>query len=262
MKVGILCQEEPVFLGPFLRDVMRQRPGSVVGVIIAGRRSAGERQRTIAERLESLRIFRLMFEPADFLRSLALRARFRVLGRRDPRSVEGLARRLDIPVRSLPEPDAEAVAAAVAGLGADVVLNQSEILLDTRILSIPRHGFLNRHATLLPAHRGRLGSFRAHADDAPRYGVTIHLVDEGIDTGGIVEQWEASDVDPEWPFPRVLRHLNDRAPTLFWNAVDRLARGEPPRPNPPDGQGAHRFPTLDEARAYRETLARRRAGRT
>jgi methionyl-tRNA formyltransferase len=262
MKIGILCQEEPVFLNPFLQDVIRQRPGSVVGVIIAGTRSAGEQRRTLAERLESLRIFWLIFEPADFLRSVVLRARFRVLGRRDPRSVEGLARKLEIPVSSLPQSEREAVATAVARLDADLILNQSEILLDPRILSIPRRGFLNRHATLLPAHRGRLGSFRAHADATPRYGVTIHLVDEGVDTGPIVEQWEASDVDPEWPFPRVLRHLNGRAPALFWSAVDRLARGEPPRSNLLDDRRSHRFPTLDEARAYRATLARRRAGRT
>lgn len=262
MRVGILCQEEPVFLGPFLRGVIRERPDSVAGVIVAGRRSAGERRSTLRQRLESLLIFWLIFEPVDFLRSLGLRARHSLLGRRDPRSVEGLARRLGIPVRRLPAPDRAAVSAAVAGLEADLVLNQSEILLDGDVLSLPPHGFLNRHATLLPAHRGRLGSFRAHAEPSPRYGLTIHLVDEGIDTGDIVEQWEAADVDPTWPFPRVLRHLNDRAPALFWSAVDRLERGEPTRPQPAGGEPPHRFPTLTEAKHYRAALARRRTDRT
>lgn len=261
MRVAVLCQEEPVFLGPFLREVLRRRPEEVVCVIIAGRRSAGERRRSLRERLESLLVFWLILEPGGFFRSLGVRVRARVLGPRDPRSVEGCARALGITVRHLPAANAAAAAAALADLDADIVLNQSEILLDAKVLSLARRCFLNRHASLLPAHRGRLGSFWAHEDLEPRYGVTIHIVDEGIDTGEVVEQWEACDVDSRWPFPRVLRHLNERGPDLFWSAVDRLRRGERPHTQPPADGPARRFPTLPEARAYRSRLAERRARR-
>jgi hypothetical protein len=258
VRVVILCQEEPVFLGPFLREVIRARPGAVAAVVVAGRRSAGERGRTLRERVEALRTFWLILEPLGFLAALALRLRARLLGARDPVSVEGVARRLGVPVHRLASTGSEALVSTLAELRPDVVLNQSEILLGPDVLAIPRLGFLNRHASLLPAHRGRLGSFWAHAAEPPSYGVTIHRVDEGIDTGNVLERWEALDVDPAWPFPTVLRHLNARAPALFWSAFDRLERGEGGRAQPPGGEPPRRFPTLEEARLYRTRLSLRR----
>jgi len=260
MKIAILCQEEPVFLAPFLQGVIRHRPGGVAAVIVAGKRSAGERSGSLAERLHSLRIFWLLFEPRGFLDAVWRRARARVLGLRGPDSIEGFARAHGIPVRRVQARGGSEVKAALEILDVDVVLNQSEILLGADLLGIPRIGFVNRHGSLLPAHRGRLASFRAHAADPPSYGVTIHMVDEGIDTGNVLVRWEAANVDPCWPFPRVLRHLNARAPALFWSAMDGLARGD--RPAPQLGAGTstpRRFPTLEEVQAYRTLLAARRA---
>jgi folate-dependent phosphoribosylglycinamide formyltransferase PurN len=262
VRIVILCQEEPVFLGPFLREVIRRAPHRIQSVVIAGRRSAGERRGTLAETLRSLCVFWLVLEPAGFLDALWRRARSSLLGSWDPGSVEGLARALAIPVLHLASNRAAEVLPIIRELAPDVVLNQSEILLDAEILSVPRRGFLNRHASLLPAHRGRLGSFWAHADERPLHGVTIHLVDEGIDTGEILVQWEAPSVDPRWPFPKVLRYLNEQAPALFWEAIDRLERGEAPvRQRPGGGRPPARFPTLEEARRYRAVLEGRRAER-
>lgn len=260
MKIVILCQEEPVFLSPFLCEVIRDSPSRISDVIIAGSRSAGERRGSFRERIQALRTFWLVFEPVHFVGALVRRCRFAILGWRDPRSVERTARAHGLAVHHITRPRPDDVAALLRSLEPDLVLNQSEILLDEEVLSIPAVGIVNRHATLLPEHRGRLGSFWAHAEDDPRYGVTIHMVDAGIDTGDLLVQWEAPDVDPRWPFPRVLRHLNRRAPDLFWEAVARLERGAAPTPQPPgDGRPPRRFPTLEEARQYRRTLRRRRA---
>jgi hypothetical protein len=262
MRIAILCQEEPVFLGPFLGDVMRQRPDGIAAVLVAGRRSAGEKGGSLGARLEALRIFWLMLEPRGFVDALWRRARFALLGSRDRNSVANVARDLGIPVRHVPGRRAADALPFVREIRADVVLNQSEILLDAEILGVPRIGFVNRHASLLPAHRGRLGSFWAHAEERPRHGVTIHMVDEGIDTGAVLVQWEALDVDARWPFPRVLRYLNRRAPALFWEAMDRLARGDVPAPErPASGEPPRRFPTLAEARRYRAVLRARRSCR-
>lgn len=260
MRIVVICQEEPIFLGPFVAEVIRHSPDRITHVIIAGPRSAGERGGSFRERMEALRTFWLLFEPVHFLGALARRCRSAVLGGRDPRSVERMARIHGIPVHHLARPVAADLAPVLRSLEPDLVLNQSEILLGEDILSIPSIGVVNRHATLLPRHRGRLGSFWAHAEDDPRYGVTIHMVDAGIDTGEVLVQWEATDVDPGWPFPRILWHLNRRAPDLFWEGVARLERGEGPTPQPPGGdRPPRRFPTLEEARRYRHTLRRRRA---
>jgi len=260
MRLAILCQEEPVFLGPFLRSVISLYPGRVVAVFIAGRRSAGESAGTVGERCRSLRILWNIMEPSGFFSALALRFRARLLGRRDPLSVEGLARRLGIPVHRVADPNSPSFHQLLRQLAPDAVLNQSERLLKREVLSIPRIGFINRHASLLPEFRGRMACFRSHAAESPRYGVTIHIVDEGVDTGPILLQREFADVDPRWPYPRVMRQLCKAAPELLWDSVALLEREDfSPRTQPTEGRN-YAFPTLEEALQYRAQLAVRRRG--
>src|SRR6266536_191528 len=56
------------------------------------------------------------------------------------------------------------------------------------ILDIPRLGCLNVHPSLLPANRGPEPLFWTFREGNQRTGVTIHLMDEGMDTGPIVAQ--------------------------------------------------------------------------
>ncbi len=259
MRLAILCQEEPVFLGPFLRRVMAMHPERIAAVFLAGRRSAGERVATAAERRRSLRILWGIMEPAGFVSALALRLRARLLGSRDPRSVEGMARRLDVPVHRIADPNSEEFHHLLRELAPDAVLNQSERLLKHEVLSIPRLGFVNRHASLLPGFRGRMACWRSHAAEPPRYGLTIHVVDEGVDTGPIILRQEFGDVDPRWSYARVMRRVCAAAPEIFWRAMEMLEReGFTPEEQPRDGE-AFAFPTLEEVREYRRRLKARRA---
>lgn len=57
------------------------------------------------------------------------------------------------------------------------------------LLSIPKLGFINTHPSYLPYNRGKNYNFWALKDSTP-FGVTLHLVDDGIDTGAIVAQKE------------------------------------------------------------------------
>lgn len=56
------------------------------------------------------------------------------------------------------------------------------------ILDIPRLGCLNVHPSLLPANRGPDPLFWTFHQGSSETGVTIHLMDEGLDTGPIVAQ--------------------------------------------------------------------------
>lgn len=56
------------------------------------------------------------------------------------------------------------------------------------ILSIPRFGCLNVHPSLLPANRGPAPLFWTLREGDLQTGVTIHMMDEGLDTGDIVAQ--------------------------------------------------------------------------
>ncbi len=56
------------------------------------------------------------------------------------------------------------------------------------ILKIPRFGCLNVHPSLLPANRGPEPLFWTFREGLQQTGVTIHMMDEGMDTGDIVAQ--------------------------------------------------------------------------
>ena len=56
------------------------------------------------------------------------------------------------------------------------------------ILSIPRFGCLNVHPSLLPANRGPEPLFWTFREGDQQTGVTIHMMDEGMDTGDVVAQ--------------------------------------------------------------------------
>ncbi len=56
------------------------------------------------------------------------------------------------------------------------------------MLSIPKIGVLNRHNALLPRNRGRLTPFWVIYNSEKETGVTIHFVEEGIDSGEILIQ--------------------------------------------------------------------------
>jgi methionyl-tRNA formyltransferase len=65
-----------------------------------------------------------------------------------------------------------------------IVLGEAKIVNEC-VIRIPRIGILNAHPGLLPKHRG-VDATEWAILTGDRIGVTVHFVDEGIDTGPIV----------------------------------------------------------------------------
>ncbi|GMQ84852.1 MAG: hypothetical protein BMS9Abin07_0417 [Acidimicrobiia bacterium] len=74
-------------------------------------------------------------------------------------------------------------------LGVDMLISlfYGEIL-DPETFSAPRLGTINVHPSLLPALAGKNPVFWAMAEGLQSTGITIHEIDEGIDTGSILDQ--------------------------------------------------------------------------
>lgn len=72
-------------------------------------------------------------------------------------------------------------------------------ILKNEILSIPKHGAINLHASLLPRLRGSCPIETAILNDERKTGVSIILMDALMDHGPVIAQKE---VEPEkWPLP-------------------------------------------------------------
>lgn len=110
-------------------------------------------------------------------------------------------------------------------------------ILPSAVLSLPRHGCINVHASLLPRHRGAAPIPAAILAGDSRTGVTIMLMDEGLDTGPILSQADM-DVGSDETTAVLTEKLGSRGGQLLvetlprWLAGGILARiqGETPTP--------------------------------
>jgi methionyl-tRNA formyltransferase len=69
-----------------------------------------------------------------------------------------------------------------------IIINGTRII-SKKVLNSVKSKFVNMHAGITPQYRGVHGGYWALVDRNPELcGVTIHLVDPGIDTGDILEQ--------------------------------------------------------------------------
>jgi methionyl-tRNA formyltransferase len=70
-------------------------------------------------------------------------------------------------------------------------------IFKSSILSVPKFGVINCHAGKLPFYRGRNILNWAIINDEKNFGITVHFVNEGIDTGDIIKQniYPITDLD-------------------------------------------------------------------
>jgi folate-dependent phosphoribosylglycinamide formyltransferase PurN len=111
-----------------------------------------------------------------------------------------------------------------------VVVNGTRIIGRETLRCVPAP-FVNIHAGITPAYRGVHGGYWALAEGRPDLaGTTVHLVDEGIDTGTVLAQATfpvtADDSFVTYPY----LHLAAGLPVLV-DVVEQALRGEL-RPGP------------------------------
>jgi len=92
------------------------------------------------------------------------------------------------------------------------------------IAEAPR-GVINCHAGALPFYRGRNILNWALINDTRQIGVTVHYVNEGIDTGDIILQRKVTVTDKDTYASLLARAITLCADVLV-ESLDRLARGD------------------------------------
>ncbi|MEW5987608.1 MAG: formyltransferase family protein [Chloroflexota bacterium] len=104
-------------------------------------------------------------------------------------TVVHLAWQRQIPVWEVGRPGAPETLATLGGLRPDVgCVACFSLRLLPALLALPPLGFLNVHPSLLPAYRGPAPLFWAFRQGEITTGVTVHFMDEGLDTGDVAMQ--------------------------------------------------------------------------
>ncbi len=109
------------------------------------------------------------------------------------------------------------------------------LILPPAILEAPRLGCLNVHASLLPRWRGAAPIQRAILAGDAETGVTIMQMDEGLDTGPILDQARTA-IDTDTDAGQLHDTLAELGAKLLVPTLERLDAGEiQPRPQPETG---------------------------
>jgi methionyl-tRNA formyltransferase len=112
-------------------------------------------------------------------------------GELSPTPVKELAQELNIPVLTPSRMKDEALLERLNSEKADffVVVAYGKIL-PKEILDMPKFGCINIHASLLPEYRGAAPIQWSIIDGKKKTGITTMLMNEGLDTGDILKQYE------------------------------------------------------------------------
>jgi folate-dependent phosphoribosylglycinamide formyltransferase PurN len=104
------------------------------------------------------------------------------------------------PITHVPSVNTDEAREVLRRLDPAVVVVNGTRIIARKTLDCVAAPFVNMHAGITPAYRGVHGGYWALAEGHPELaGTTIHFVDEGIDTGGIIAQGRFS-VTPEDSF--------------------------------------------------------------
>jgi methionyl-tRNA formyltransferase len=97
-------------------------------------------------------------------------------------------------------------------------------IIPARLLPIPRHGWINLHASLLPKYRGAAPINWAIVNGETKTGVTTMRIDAGMDTGEILLQREI-EIGAKETAPELTTRLSELGAPLMAETLRGLAAG-------------------------------------
>jgi methionyl-tRNA formyltransferase len=147
------------------------------------------------------------------------------------------ASRLGVPMLQPPRVNAPEFVATIAGLRSEVNLSIAYDQIFGSAMRQTSAWFLNVHAGKLPAYRGRNIINWAIINGETEIGVTVHLVDRGIDTGDILLQ-RILPIGWTDTYGDVLARVVREVPSLVVDTLDRIKNGRA-EPRPQEGGGTY-----------------------
>lgn len=226
MKIFIITMDDPIYTRSFIEDIVKERHQDVVGMVVAeGDRLKISKKKSKIEYLISLLLIMGVYNFArNSVKTLYFKAKREastILPFVSSPSILSVANKYGIPAWRIESPNDPAFLDKVRQESPDVIINQSQSILKKELLEIPRIGVLNRHNALLPKNRGRLTPFWVLYKEEKRTGVSIHFVDEGIDSGEIIVQREFPITDDD-DFNSVVKKNYEIASLAMLEALNKL----------------------------------------
>jgi len=139
------------------------------------------------------------------------------------------AKRLQVPYLLHPNVNSHEFIEMIKGYCADILVSMSfNQILKANIIQLALKGFINCHAGALPFYRGRNILNWALINGEKSFGVTVHYVDEGIDTGDIILQ-KFSEIGPDDDYATLLDKAISLCADTLREALELISEGRSQR---------------------------------
>src|SRR5271154_479618 len=115
-------------------------------------------------------------------------------------------------------------------------------IISQRLIDIPRLGWVNLHASLLPKYRGAAPINWAIANGEKLTGLTTMLIDAGLDTGPTLLKYQTG-IGADETAPELTAQLAEAGGPLIVETLRKIDRGEI-TPTPQDNSNASLAPIL------------------
>ncbi len=184
--------DDPIQTYDFIKDIIKGRKDDIVGLAVPN----GDRLTLSKGKSKYTYIISLLLimGPYHFAKNACITITHKIkkkLGSfgwiNDP-TIIGYAKSQNIEIKRIKSPNNEEFRKYLESLNLDIIINQSQSFIKKDLLKIPKIGVLNRHNALLPKNRGRLTPFWALYKGEKETGVSIHFVEESLDSGDIIVQ--------------------------------------------------------------------------
>lgn len=256
MRIYIITMDDPIQTYRFIKEIIDAKKDQIIGLAIPkGDRLTLSKGKSKVTYVMSLL---LIMGPWHFFltsfKTLTHKAKNKLhkLGLGKNPSIAAYAESNNIPVKMITTPNSKKFRTYLETLNLDVIINQSQNIVKKELLSIPKVGVLNRHNALLPKNRGRLTPFWVAFNEEKETGVSIHFVEEGIDSGEIVVQ-KKFNITKKDNFNSIVKMNYEIASLAMIEALDLLeAKFSDFIPNPDEEATYNTTPTLIEAFKYRQ----------
>lgn len=151
------------------------------------------------------------------------------------KNLEYYCKKLKIPYLYLSKFNNHDITEEIKKLNPDLIIVYSmSQLLKKDIIEIPKYGCINLHPSYLPKYRGPNPILWQLFFDEEHFGVTLHFIDEGEDTGDIIYQ-EEFKIEIGSKLEQITKKYMDIGKEMLSNAIkniDNLPRTKQPQKSP------------------------------
>ena len=251
MKTVIVTQEEPFYIPVLLGKVLTEYD-RVVAVIILPPIPKGFTAVSYVRRLyevfglKDFLAYGALFTHHKFLDLLSRLRQFKRFY-----SVKTAVTRNSIPLYRLNNINNPESLNLLKSLEPEIIISvASPQIFKKEIVNLAKHA-INIHAALLPQYRGMMPSFWVLAKGEEKTGVTVHYMNENIDTGNIIFQ-KAIDISLEDTLHSLQNRVASEGATALLEALNRIEKSDDIEVSLNRGEASyHSFPTKEGAKEFR-----------